>query len=262
MRNRRHLGVALAGMAIFAALAILVAPIPFLRGKPVHLSLDDFSAAFADLSATRSESAYGHPTFRWLKSMHDATGAKFTLYTYARAGEWKIGDVPPNIWNELAEGGWIKVGFHAARPESKNEDSAELREAFADFEKAVPRELQAKALRLHYWHASSGDVLFLRTKGAHTLFTADNDVASYSLPPEANDSLRTVQCLFRDSLIYERTDFRTEQSFFAIFAVWSHLRDDWLVIFTHEWALNRWNAVMFWILVLYLALYGCIFIAE
>lgn len=259
MKRRLYIGLALAGLAIAAA---LVVPIPFLRGKPVHLSLDDFSEAFVSLSETKTASVYGQPTFHWLKSMHEATGAKFTLYTYARAKTWKIGDVPPGVWKELAASGWVKVGFHAPRPESRNEDSAELREAFADFEKAVPPELRATTLRLHYYNAPREAIPFLREHGVRTLLSAHDDRISYSLPRAANDSLLAAQRLLRDSLEYERTDFRSELSLFPIFDVWSRLRDDKLVVFTHEWALDRWNAPMFRILVGYLALYGCIFIAE
>ena len=259
MGKRLKICAALAGLV---ALVALVAPIPFLRGKPVHLSVDDFSAAFADLSTGGVKPVYDQPMFRWLKSLHDATGAKFTIYTYARAGGWKIGDVPPQVWQELADGGWIKIGFHAAEPEAKNEVSAELRDAIADFEKAVPPELRASALRLHYYNALREDVEFLRAHGTRKLLSAHDDRISYSLPRHANDSLRLSQRLLRDSLIYERTDFRTEQSLFPIFDVWSRFRDDQLVVFTHEWALNRWNAAMFRILIRYLALYGCIFIAE
>ena len=259
MKRRLKIGMAVAGLAVLTA---LIAPIPFLRGKPVHLSLDDFSAAFADLSADGTKSVFEQPRFRWLKSLHDATDAKFTLYTYAWAGKWKIGDVPTGVWEELAAGGWIKVGFHASSPESQNEDSAELREAFADFEKAVPPELRATTLRLHYYNAPREAIPFLRAHGVRKLLSAHDDRISYSLPGEANDSLLAAQRLLRDSLEYERTDFRSELSLFPIFDVWSRFRDDKLVVFTHEWALDRWNAPMFRILVGYLALNGCIFIAE
>ena len=259
MTRRLYIGLALAGLAVVAALVI---PIPFLRGKPVHLSLDDFSEAFASLSETEMASVYDQPMFHWLKAMHEATGAKFTLYAYARAKTWKIGDVPPRVWKELATSGWIKVGFHALRPESQNEDLAELREAFADFEKAVPPELRATALRLHYYNAPREAIPFLREHGVRKLLSAHDDRISYSLPRAANDSLLAAQRLIRDSLEYERTDLRSERSLFPIFDVWSLLRDDKLVVFSHEWALNRWNATMFRILVGYLSLYGCIFIAE
>lgn len=259
MKRRLYIGLALAGLAVFAA---LVVPIPFLRGKPVHLSLDDFSEALASLSETKTASVYDQPTFHWLKSMHEATGAKFTLYTYARAKTWKIGDVPPGVWKELAANGWVKVGLHASRPESQNEDLAELHEALVDFEKAVPPELRAATLRLHYYNAPREAIPFLREHGVRTLLSAHDNRISYSLPRAANDSLLAAQRLLRDSLEYERTDFRSELSLFPIFDVWSRLRDDKLVVFTHEWTLDRWNAAMFRILVGYLALYGCIFIAE
>ena len=259
MRRRLYIGLALAVLAVVAA---LVVPIPFLRGKPVHLSLDDFSEALVSLSETKTASVYGQPTFHWLKSMHEATGAKFTLYTYARTKKWIIGDVPTGVWEELAADGWIKVGFHASSPESQNEDSAELREAFADFEKAVPPELRATTLRLHYYNAPREAIPFLRAQGVRKLLSAHDDRICYSLPGEANDTLLAAQRLLRDSLEYERTDFRSELSLFPIFDVWSRFRDDKLVVFTHEWALDRWNAAMFRILVGYLALYGCIFIAE
>jgi len=241
---------------------ILALPFPFLNGKQVHLSLDDFYTAFIDLNKNNYSTIFEQPTFHYLRSIHNTTGAKFTLYTFPKTKNWNLYDIPSQHLNELARASWIKIGFHSATPESTNNDSEELQKAFINFKEAIPLDLQAQTLRLHYYHSTQKDAQFLASMGIRTLLSADDNRISYSLPISANDSLLALQRIQKDSMAYERTDIRIEKSFFPIFNVLTHLQDNKLVIFTHEWALNTWNALMFRVLIYYLAFYGCTFTAE
>jgi hypothetical protein len=241
---------------------IFILPFPFLNGKQVHLSLDDFHTAFIDLNKKKYSTIFDQPTFHYLHSIHNTTGAKFTLYTFSKTKNWNISEVPSQYLNELAKGSWIKIGFHSATPESSNNDSEELQKAFIDFKDAIPKNLQTHTLRLHYYHSTQKDAQFLASNGIKTLLAADDNRISYSLPISINDSLINQQRIQKDSIVYERTDIRVEKSFFPIFNVWQHLQDKMLVIFTHEWALNTWNALMFRVLIYYLAFYGCTFTTE
>lgn len=252
--------LSICALLLLALILFVTFPLPFLRGKPVHLSLDDVWCAFADLKAGGNPSVYDQPLFHFLKSLHDRTGAKFTLYAFPEAGDWKLSEVPASCWKELESAGWIKVGFHAAKPESTNGDSVELQAAFLDFEKAVPSALQAKILRLHFYRCSPADALFLSSRGITTLLSPHDDRNKYGLrnasSPESQEGGNVIP------MRWESTDFLLESNHFAICKVWGHLRDDMLVVFTHEWALTRWNALMFRILVGYLSFCGCTFVLE
>ena len=258
MTKRRFICI-ITAILLFGIFAI---PFPFLNGKQVHLSLDDFYTAFIDLNKNNYSTIFEQPTFHYLRSIHNTTGAKFTLYTFSKTKNWHLSDIPYKYLNEIAKDTWIKIGFHSATPESSNNDTEELQKAFISFKNAIPLNLQAQTLRLHYYHSTQKDAQFLASNGIKTLLAADDNRISYSLPISINDSLINLQRIQKDSMVYERTDIRIEKCFFPIFNVWAHLQDNMLVIFTHEWALNKWNALMFRILVYYLAFYGCIFIAD
>ncbi len=70
------------GISIFLVICIIL----FISyyGKIVHLSFDDVSICMKDLTKESSKyrSIFQHPFLRELKDIHEATGAKFTLYIY------------------------------------------------------------------------------------------------------------------------------------------------------------------------------------
>lgn len=237
-------------------------PFPFLNGKKVHLSIDDFYTSFIDLKNEKYGSIYDQPTFHYLKSIHDVTNAKFTLYTFSKAEKWSISEIPTKYINELNQSNWIKIGYHSDHPQSKNDNSSNFQKGYLYFESNIPPSLIAKALRLHYFHSSLNDISFLKSKGIIKLFSADDNRISYSLPQSVNNSLLQKQAISYASMTFEKTDFRIEHHFFPLLKVWSHIQDDVIVIFTHEWALNFWNAAMLRIIVYYFAFYGCTFIME
>lgn len=252
--------LSICALLLLALILFVAIPVPFLKGKPVHLSLDDVWTSFADLETETYSSVFSQPLFHFLQSLHDRTEAKFTLYAFSEAGDWKLSDVPARYWTELENCGWLKIGFHAATPESQNDDSAELQAAFLNFENAVPSALQAKILRLHFYRCSPADAMFLSGRGITTLLSAHDDRNKYGLhsaeSPESPEAGNVIP------MRYERTDFLLESTRFPPCQVWGHLHDDMLVVFTHEWAMTRWNALMFRALVGYLSFCGCNFVLE
>lgn len=92
---------------IFLIILFLAFPIPFLNGKEVHLSIDDFYSSFIELKNKKYDSIYDQPTFHYLKSIHDITNAKFTLYIFPKTKNYSISEIPTKYIKELNNTNWI-----------------------------------------------------------------------------------------------------------------------------------------------------------
>ena len=76
----------------------------------MHISFDDVSLCFSNLTNNTYASLYDEPFFNWLKSMHDTYGAKFSLYAYNNA----LTSVPNTYADEFLQAkDWLKIGLHA-----------------------------------------------------------------------------------------------------------------------------------------------------
>lgn len=97
----------------------------------------------------------------------------------------------------------------------------------------------SKCLRLHYFYASKKEVGFLADKGITTMLAADDpERVSYSLSIEAQKKLHRGG--YSDSVMhFLATDMRIEKQGIPYWDLYKHIENDTLVIFTHEWALDR-----------------------
>lgn len=110
----------------------LIVPLPFLHNKPIHISIDDFHYALKDLCDSNYYSIFQQPVFHFLQDIHNYTGAKFTLYTYAEAMDHKVSCIPQKNIIELSKNSnWLRIGLHSANPESKNENDSLFKLAFS-----------------------------------------------------------------------------------------------------------------------------------
>lgn len=82
----------------------------FKDSKYMHISFDDVSHSLLRLKNEEYKSLYDEPFFAWLKSLHDAYGAKFSIYAYVNILE----RVPDTYKEEFtAAKDWLKIGLHA-----------------------------------------------------------------------------------------------------------------------------------------------------
>lgn len=180
------------------ALTFLIVVSSRYHGKKVHLSFDDVSICFKELTrdSTKYNSIFDHPFLRELLNLHNSTGAKFTLYIYEKDEDYNICKFPTKYANEFsANGDWLKIGFHAISP-TVSKDSISIEPLFQrsfyivdSVLSSLFKNAKARKLRLHFFYATQNEVSYLNKKGITTLYSADDNRTSYSLDDSLNEYL-------------------------------------------------------------------------
>lgn len=249
---------------------LLTIPGFYYKGKTVHLSFDDCYVCLKELSSdnTKYNSVFEQPFFADLKDMHEATGAKFTLYVYEEVNGFDITQLPDKYVKELnVNSDWLKIGYHAKNP-TITKDSIAIYKVFTESFSKVDSVLTSKSLlkgmsstiRLHFFYATQEETEYLRSHGVKTLLSADDDRVSYSLSEKENKSLMQAEVLTKKKMKYVSTDLRIERDN-IILGLWKNLNDEELVVFTHEWAYSK--PIIKWkykTMIKLLSLYNCVFI--
>lgn len=191
--------------------------VPFTETASVHLSIDDVHQMFVE--ANDYKSIFNQPFLLRLKKIHDEFGAKFTLYCF----DDEQNRLKPKYCKELAESGWIKIGYHADW-----EGDATLR-GYQNFNSyylnnGVPL---ATILRLHMFGASA-DLLDLLKDGS-TLLCADDGRTSYGIPSKFYGGGYQT-----DGIRYIPTDIRLEKMLANTIHSGHISEKEHLVIFGHE----------------------------
>lgn len=235
------------GIAILSLIAFVYICVNY-HGKKVHLSFDDCYMCLRDISvdSTKHISIFDNSFLGELRSMHESTGAKFTLYIYEQADGFNIKNVPAKFISELRENSeWLKIGYHAKNPTLTKDSIAEY-SVFSESFTAVDSALISKSigggktttLRLHFYFATPKETVFLKDKGITRLLSADDDRISYSLSEYENNILKEKEEITKNGITYVTTDLRVERD--NLFAgLWKNRNDTEFVIFTHEWAYNK-----------------------
>ena len=222
-----------------------------MKSKSLHISIDDVTIALQSLSHA-GDSIYNVRFFRYIYALHRLLGLKMTLYVYAQNREWTLKDVTDIYKHELEEASdWLKFGFHAVSDEQKeNNYMPNFEGAFVEANKQIERFAGARSiaeiLRLHYWYYPAEYVETLKNHGVQTILTYEGQKIA---------SLGLNQWI---------TNIRIEQDTFRqiINKISHHVNNQPLVIFTHEWALNRRNKIKLAITIALLRLLGYQFICE
>lgn len=217
-----------------------------------HISIDDVTNKLQSLSKSEHESLFDVKTFRYILTLHRLFGLKITLYVYAQSNEWTLADIPEKYKHELEEASeWLKFGFHAASDEQKEDNIlSNFEDAFVEAERQIRHfageEAIARILRLHFWFYPKAYQGVLKNHGVHTILTKEGQqIESMGL----NQWITNIW-IEQDTMkqiIYKISHCNTNQP---------------LVVFTHEWALNRKNKVKFALIIALLRLKGYQFICE
>ena len=225
---------------------------PFLStGKIAHVSIDDVSKCFSNLSkdSIKYESIFDEPFFRYLKELHDDYDCSVTCYCFVKDGDYNVSKIPNKYAREFAENSnWLKFGFHGIEPSDHKPTNVKYLDfvtAFSHFKNEVERfasvNNNANILRLDYYYATPGEVDFLRNNGVSTLLSADDDRRSYYLPFIKNSQLISKNSIQYGGLKYLRTNIRIENIDFPYLNILRNRERDTLVVFTHEWKLDKIN---------------------
>ena len=223
-----------------------------MRRKICHMSIDDVTVSFQNLSKSEYSSIFEVNLFRILLSLHRLLGLKITLYVYTQNNEWTLADISEMHKPELENASeWLKFGFHAVSDEQKEDNIlSNFEDAFVEAERQIRHfageEAIARILRLHYWFYPKAYQGVLKNHGVHTVLIKEGQQVDLWGLNQWITSIRIEQDTMKQ-IIYKISHCKTNQP---------------LVVFTHEWALNRKNKVKFALTTAFLRLKGYQFICE
>lgn len=220
--------------------------------KSLHISIDDVNSSLQRLVRRDYRSLFEDKLFNYLKIVHRYLGLKITLYVYAKDYDWTLADIPEKYKHELEDASeWLKFGFHAVSDEQKEDNIlSNFEDAFVETESQIKRfaggESIARILRLHYWFYPKAYQGVLKNHGVHTILTKEGQLIESMGLNQWITNIRIEQDTIKQT-IYKISHYKQNQP---------------LVVFTHEWALNRKNKVKFALTIALLRLNGYQFICE
>lgn len=225
---------------------------PFLKtGKIAHVSIDDVTQCLQNLTKDSAlyNSLFDEPFFSYLKELHIDYGCSFTCYIFEQDGDFNVSQIPNKYIDEFKRNSqWLKFGYHGIKPSFHRPNNVNYKQFAASYLR-LNRELsrfasdssRASILRLDYFYATPREITFLTNNGVRTLLAADDDRRSYFLPFEKNKLLIQNNSIHYDKLKYLRTNIRIENNDFPYLNILRNRNRDTLVIFTHEWKLDKIN---------------------
>ena len=186
----------------------------------IHISFDDVVACISNLSTNSYSSLFDEPFFGWLKELHTAYGAKFSLYIYDLA---KLAAMPSTYSDEFFEARhWLKFGLHA-KSSGYNYASGTYDGAQADWNSLVEHVVRItgshqsldRIPRLHNFAGNLESVKGMRDacSGALGFLGADDSRISYHLS-ESQNQLLINQSFYMDTdndIAIFRTNYRGER---------------------------------------------------
>lgn len=206
----------------------------------IHFSIDDVLYSLQQLSEMRPRSIFCIPFFNTLRLWHEKYGCVFSLYVFAENDCFKIEEVSDQYrpeWQKNAK--WIRFGFHG----KSATDISNTKSSYARVNCAIIRfagqSTICSTLRLHGFHATIDDIEAMRIEGLECLLCADDGRLSYSIPREINDLVTAEGLVQQNGILYRRSDIRIENV--ALFQLHLKIKQDTLVIFTHEWCLYSYR---------------------
>ena len=225
---------------------------PFLKsGGIAHISIDDVTRSFQNLTkdSMKYDNLFEEPFFSYLKELHDKYGCSITCYAYEQDSFFNVKQMPVKYAKDFESNSvWLKIGFHGVKPNAhtpRNISYSEFTKSFSRFNKELCRfasvKNKASILRLDFFYATTGEVDFLVHNGVKVLLSADDDRRSYYLPFNKNRQLIDDNSINFNNLKYLRTNIRIEKIDIPYINILRNRRRDTLVIFTHEWKLNKIN---------------------
>ena len=238
----------------------------------IHLSFDDVSLCFKNLSTGEYTCLFDEPFFARLKELHEEYGARFSLYTYNDV----LNGVPNSFANQFATSSdWLKIGFHSnasglSLANASYEQGMEYWNIFvANVERICGTTDSLDRLpRLEYFAGSQQALLGMRDAnlGALGFLSADDNRLSYYFDDSIMTYLYDNDYIKDESndLIFLSTDLRADWFYsFSTSNVYkkpfkSNVKEELeyrnasaafeksfesLIIFTHEWLVYNGNSI-------------------
>ena len=237
----------------------------YMMPQNIHISFDDVSYCFKNLKNETYTSLYQEPLFGWLKELHDAYGAKFSLYVYYN----DIKDVPSTYAEEFAAASdWLKIGLHADHSGNSSgfatyDEGKAAWDTFVSYVKTITGTTDSidRMPRLHYFAGSKAALQGMKDAecGALGFLAADDSRNSYYFDSTTSSNLYNTDHItdHNNGLVFLTTDMRGDW-FLSNFSssnnyrqpmygtVYEEMQDryssdaydemlEWCIFFSHEW---------------------------
>lgn len=225
--------------------------------KIFHLSFDDTVCLFKDITRSNPRSIFDIPNLAWMKEVHDRYGVVISCYTYYEDGDFNLSQVPDKYKEEfISNSDWLRFGFHTINSQTNYAQGEQLvadyNKTIVELKRIVGGESIDNFIRLQMFQGSYDEIKKLTELADEPvvgLLSADDNRKSYYLNEEQNKYLYSHDRWYDEELKLwmVSTDLRTEYVGSAKEKIkefdtsaWNNQKD-YLVIFTHEWALNVEN---------------------
>ncbi len=196
--------------------------------KLAHFSIDDVGASFRYMYNKRPASIFDLRLYSQLLKWHEQYGLISNLYCIYMLDGFDLSVLPDRYQYEFEKNAnWLKFGFHSGCSTSFIKD--------ADYKTSYVRTINfikkmkmgmTQAIRLHSWHASDEQELFLKECGITTIFMPKDGIVY--------DDDGTYK---NNGIIHRRTDYWIEKMK-DINEVSFGLDKEYLTLFTHEWCFD------------------------
>lgn len=162
------------------------------QAKIMHISFDDAIGIFQNItdSADVYTSIFDNPFLSELKRLHDSCEAKFSMYCFIKAGDWKLENTTTKFADEFTENSnWLKFSLHQGLT-TENFANADRETAIADYtyfltnmKNIVGNDSASIDLtpRLHNFAGNEASCLAFKDFGVKGFLGADDNRDSYYL---------------------------------------------------------------------------------
>lgn len=195
--------------------------------KTYAVTIDDAADALAEVTATRPASLFNHPTFKFLKEMHEKYNAVFSLYLFYEGTLYKdfnLSKMPSQYQKEWGENApWLKLGFHARRMnppypyatasyQTAREDFLTVKNQVMHF---AGEESWDEIMCSHYWSGSLESCRAWQDLGIKGLYAAHRGRQSYYLPRAINQMLSFLDSFYdaEEGIYFIQNDIWLERDF-------------------------------------------------
>ena len=219
--------------------------------KWIHFSLDDSIEVFKDITRNQYESIFENEELRQLKRLHDSYGLVVSLYCFYEKNGFDLSMVTDKYSTEFSENAsWLKVGFHSY-DENTNYALENGERAHNDYNAVITELLRITGSsecidhipRVHLYAGNERVIQSWNGGGeecARGYLSADDDRDIYLFNSDQSKYISQLDYYYDiwNGIYFVPTDIRLEKVDDLELALTEKSDDKYLIIFTHEWALD------------------------
>ncbi len=219
--------------------------------KWIHFSLDDSIEVFKDITDNQYNSIFENEELGQLKRLHDSYGIVVSLYCFYEKNGFDLSMATDKYSAEFSENAdWLKVGFHSY-DEDTNYALENDKKALCDYNMVILELLRITGNsecidhvpRVHLYAGNKAVIQSWTRGGAEKVrgyLSADDDRDIYLFNSDQSKYISQLDYYYDiwNDIYFVPTDIRLEKADDLKLALTEKSNDKYLIIFTHEWALD------------------------